>query len=99
MGYYGWEQECDLAVECEVCQAHENTIETLKDEATMTGKMVTSIVEMLYSREKLDLVQLEKEIDNLFYHLDIPLVKGYLQIEQKRLPSFLRNLTELNKIA
>lgn len=99
MGYYGWEEECDVAVECEACKALENTIENLKDEAATTEKMVTSILKMLYSTEKFDLYRLESEIDELCYHLDIPTIEGDLQIERKRLPSFFSNLIELNKIA
>lgn len=99
MGYYGWEQESDIAAECHICQAHENTIENLKDDAEITAYRFKSIVKMLYSEEKIDFNQLEKQIDNLCYHLDIPIVIGDLQIEQKRLPSFLSNMIELNKIA
>lgn len=98
MGYDGWD-ECDIAIECEDCQKHENTIETLKEENEETCKMVTSIIKMLYSTEEFNPFQLESEIDNLCYHLDIPMVIGDLQIERKRLPSFLSNMIELNKIA
>lgn len=62
---------------CKDCKKKDDKINNAKE-------FLSAIVEQLYASDKLDTSLLEFQLDELCHYLDVPMVKGDLQIERKK---------------
>lgn len=62
------------------------------------GEFLNSIINQLYTREELNTIELESNLDELCYLLDVNIGKGDLTIERKnKVPTYLSSWAEFNK--
>ena len=77
MCHGSWDCPCDgPEYECYQCNEKEEQLENAKE-------FLESIVEMLYSREVLDLAKFEDHLDELCHQLDVKIGQGDLQIRRQ----------------
>jgi ATP-dependent RNA circularization protein (DNA/RNA ligase family) len=68
--------EIPVEIECKNCEDKEGKIDTAKE-------FLTSVVHRLYSKDTLDVCELENDLDELCYALGVELLPGELQIQRK----------------
>jgi hypothetical protein len=76
MCYGSWDCPCDgPEYECYKCDEKDKQIDNAKE-------FLESIVEMLYSKEALDLAEFEDHLDELCAYMDVKIGQGDLQIRR-----------------
>src|SRR5688572_11463176 len=82
---------------CQSCEKKEEKLEELEQRVDDAANRLAEVIEMLYSRENLDKVKLEKELDELCYLLQVNTIPGDLQICRSQeevitpIPNWLNN--------
>ena len=79
------EPDCEPEYECSACNGKENTLDTAKE-------FLESLVDMLYSKEALDLTDFEWKLDELCHYLNVKMIAGDLQIQRKQTPKTIHNI-------
>ena len=75
-----YEPDCEPDYECSACDEKEQTLDSAKE-------FLESLVEMLYSKEALDLNLFENHLDELCHQLDVKIGAGDLQIQRSKTTS------------
>lgn len=92
-----YEPDCEPDYSCYKCDEKQTVI----DEA---GEWLKTLVKQLYSKEKLDLLEFENNLDELCHLLNIQIGKGDLNIQRKsefptplmQIANNLKILTQVN---